>query len=242
MFNDDCFNVFHNIDDKSVDMILCDLPYGTTRNKWDIPLPFDKLWKEYERIIKDNGAIVLFSAEPFTSKLILSNEKLFRYDLIWHKPLGVGFLNANRMPLRNHENICVFYKKMPTYNPQFTYIDGEKERTVEYKRKQSPNYGKIATEGVRTITNKRNPTSIIFGHTNAGKKDHPTAKPVKLMEYLIKTYTNEGDIVLDNCAGTGATALAAIRTNRKALVIEREKEYFERLKEKVNNALQYSYI
>lgn len=226
----DCLELMKEIDDKSIDIILCDLPYGvTSQNKWDVIIPFDKLWKQYERIIKDNGAIVLTAMQPFTSMLIMSNLKLFRYEWIWEKNKSTGFLNAKKMPLKNHENIVVFYKKLPTYNPQKT--TGHKPVNSYTKHTtDGSNYGKTKqgiTGGGQT---DRYPTTIqkfsVVNNDNSGNnKYHPTQKPVEMFEYLIKTYSNEGDIVLDNCMGSGTTIIAALNTNRRYIGIEKEKGY-----------------
>lgn len=230
----DCLELMKDISDKSIDMILCDLPYGTTRNKWDSVIPLDKLWKQYERIIKENGAIVLFSAEPFTSLLITSNMQRFRYDLIWAKTQGSDFLNANRKPLRSHENICVFYKKQPTYNPQKTEGKPYKAKSGETT---SSNFGKFnGNHHTENKDGKRCPLTVLnfSGEHNNGKQ-HPTQKPVALLEYLIKTYTNEGDVVLDNCMGSGSTCVACVNTNRNYIGFEKEPKYFEIAKERLND-------
>lgn len=225
LYRGDCLEKMRNIDSNSIDMILCDPPYGTTRNKWDSVIPLDKMWDEYKRIIKDNGAIVLFSSEPFTSELILSNLKMFRYDLIWAKTQGSDFLNANRKPLKAHENILVFYKHLPTYNKQYWYSTPYK--CANKKRTHSSNYGtystKVGSEG--SEDGKRYPLSVL--KFNSEKGLHPTQKPVALLEWLIKTYTNENDIVLDNCMGSGSTGVACINTNRKFIGIELDDKYFD---------------
>jgi site-specific DNA-methyltransferase (adenine-specific) len=224
-----CFEWLPQIEDKSIDMILCDLPYGTTQNKWDSVLPLDLLWKEYERIIKVNGAIVLFSAEPFTSQLINSNLKNFRYDLIWEKSHAVGFLNARRMPMRKHENICVFYKKLPTYNPQIEDKPVENIRPITTKNRLTSNYGSFDEGNHRTIpVDKTYPKSILkISNESKTETKHPTQKPVKLCEWLINTYTNESETILDNCLGSGTTAVACINTNRNFIGIEKEWDYCE---------------
>jgi len=216
----DCLEGMKLIPDKSIDMILCDLPYGTTRNKWDSVIPLDKLWKQYERVIKDNGAIVLTSQQPFTTKLIQSNIKLFRYEWIWHKSTKTGFLNAHRQPLKNHETICVFYKKLPNYQPQT-----DKCEKINRRGKIGTNYMEnYANEYIQKEENY--PTSIIFFKSES-KPLHPTQKPVQLFEYLIKTYTKEGDIILDNCIGSGTTAIAATISHRRWLGFEIEPKYIE---------------
>lgn len=218
----DCLEGMKLIPDKSIDMILCDLPYGTTQNKWDTLIDLERLWEQYNRIIKDNGAIVLTASQPFTSILVNSNPKLFKYDMTWDKKQITGFLNAKKMPLRKHEDILVFYKKLPTYNPQFTF--GE---AYEIKRKHSTsNYGS-QTENATKSDGRRYPTSILEVPQIREKGGHPTQKPVKLFEWLIKTYTNENDIVLDNCLGAGTTAIACEINNRRWVGFETESEYVE---------------
>lgn len=225
----DCLELMKDIDDKSIDMILCDLPYGTTRNKWDSIIPLDKLWQQYERIIKDNGCIALFAQTPFDKVLGVSNLKLLKYEWIWQKDNGTGFLNAKKMPLKLHENILIFYKKSPIYNPQM------RKGFKPYSQKSgrgSDNYG----EQIRVITNNngnRYPVDILEFKRDKDKL-HPTQKPVALLEYLIKTYTNENDIVLDNCMGSGSTGKACQNTNRNFIGIELDKHYFQIAKERLN--------
>ena len=229
----DCLEVMKDIPDESIDMILCDLPYGTTRNKWDSIIPLDKLWNEYERIIKDNGAIVLFSQMPFTAELTHSNLKLFKYEWIWEKDNGTGFLNAKKMPLKIHENILVFYKKLPTYNPQM------RTGFKPYKCKQgrhSTNYGLYEQGHITESNGERYPIDIIEFKKDSGL--HPTQKPVALLEYLIKTYTNEGDVVLDNCMGSGSTGVACVNTNRDFIGIELDEKYFNIAKERINKMIE----
>ena len=224
----DCLEIMKDIPDKSIDMILCDLPYGTTRNKWDSIIPLDKLWEQYERIIKENGAIILFSQMPFTAELTHSNLKLFKYEWIWEKDNGTGFLNAKKMPLKIHENILVFYKKLPTYNPQM------RTGFKPYKCKQgrhSTNYGLYEQGHITESNGERYPIDIIEFKKDSGL--HPTQKPVALLEYLIKTYTNEGDLVLDNCMGSGSTGVACINTNRNFIGIELDEKYFEIAKQRI---------
>jgi site-specific DNA-methyltransferase (adenine-specific) len=220
------------IPDRSVDMILCDLPYGTTACKWDTIIPFDKLWAQYERVIKDNGAIVLTASQPFSSALIMSNPKLFKYEWIWDKVKATNMLNAAHQPLRRHEGVYVFYKKKPTYNPQkITNPNGVEGRAkYAYKRTNEggETVGEIKNGGVSKgyEPDKLLPTSIqVFPKDS--KPVHPTQKPVALFEYLIRTYTNEGDIILDNCMGSGTTAVAALNTNRKFIGFETEPAYIE---------------
>lgn len=227
IYNEDCLEGMKRIPDKSVDMILCDLPYGTTNCSWDIIIiPFEKLWKQYNRIIKDNGAIVLTGAEPFSSHLRLSNLKLYKYDWIWDKVKGTGFLNAKKQPMRNHEIVSVFYKNQPTYNPQKT--SGHNLKTsFRSSEHQTDVYGEMKQDYTYSST-ERYPRSIqIFNTDTQNSSLHPTQKPVALFEYLIKTYTNKGNTVLDNCIGSGTTAIAAINTKRNFIGFELDKEYFE---------------
>lgn len=230
----DCLEVMREIPDKSVDMILCDLPYGTTRNKWDSVIPLEPLWAEYERIIKDNGAIVLTAQTPFDKVLGASNLRLLRYEWIWEKSQGTGHLNAKKMPLKNHENVLVFYKNLPTYNPQMV---GEEKRTVRRSGRQSKttNYGKFI-EHAESYYVGRYPVTVQKVAKENGT-EHPTQKPVALFEYLIRTYTNEGETVLDNCLGSGTTAVAAINTNRNFIGIEREPDYVAIAQRRIDEAL-----
>ena len=228
----DCLVEMDKIADKSVDMILCDLPYGTTACKWDSVIPFEPLWKHYERIIKDNGAIVLTASQPFTSAMIMSNPKLFKYEWIWRKNSGSGFGNANRMPLKEHESCLVFYKKQPLYNAQRCERKGGGASRVKYgfkDRKDSPHFSTGKDKGYRTPD--RLPGSVI--DVNVEKGLHPTQKPVLLMEYLIKTYTNEGETVLDNCMGSGSTGVACKKTGRHFIGIEKDEKYFEIAKNRI---------
>jgi len=233
IYNMDCLEGMRFIEDKSIDLILCDLPYGTTNCEWDNIIPFDKLWEQYKRIIKDNGAIVLTASQPFTTKLIASNIKWFRYEWIWKKGNHVtGFPNAWRMPLKNHENILVFYRKLPTYHPQG--LMEIKPKTV--KRKPSMQVlGKNNYTLLRphTVKYKNFPKSVIEFPRD---KDtfHPTQKPVALFEYIIKTYTNEGEVVLDNCMGGFTTAVACDNTNRKWIGFELDREYCGKGKDRIN--------
>lgn len=219
----DCLELMKKIPDGSVDMILCDLPYGTTKNKWDNVIPFDSLWTQYERIIKDNGAVVLFCDGLFTANLIKSNVRMWRYNLIWDKQRGCDFLNANVKPLKSHEDIAVFYKKKPIYNKQVWY-------STPYKRTKngslSDNYGDRKEAWSESTDGARNPLTIL-SFARDGDRSHPTQKPVALLEYLIKTYTNEGDIVLDNCMGSGSTCIAAVNTNRHYIGFELDEKYFQ---------------
>ena len=218
----DCLELMKDIPDKSIDLILCDLPYGTTQCKWDSIIPFDKLWTHYNRIIKDNGAIVLFGSEPFSSVLRMSNIKNYKYDWVWEKEQGTNQLNAKIQPLRKHENICVFYKKQPTYNPQMEegapYTINRNTQTELYNA-QKP------SSTVNTGT--RYPTTVLKFNRELKNRLHPTQKPVALLEYLIKTYTNESDIVLDNCMGSGSTGVACKNTNREFIGMELDEKYYK---------------
>lgn len=212
IYNEDCLQGMKRIPDGSIDAIICDLPYGTTENKWDTIIPFDELWAQYKRVIKPNGAIVLFSQQPFTTKLIMSNIDMFRYEWIWHKHAATGFLNANKMPLKAHENICVFYKKLPTYNPQKTKVTSRVTMGRTHKeRLSSTNYGKCCVRMPWIEDGTRFPRDVVkfdrdkefYNSYKKNKGLHPTAKPVDLVAYLVRTYTNPGETVLDNCIGGG---------------------------------------
>ena len=227
----DCLELMKDIPDKSINLILCDLPYGTTRNNWDEVIPFDKLWAQYNRIIKDNGAILLFGQGKFFINLVNSNMKMYRYDLVWDKELISGFLNAKRMPLRRHEQIAVFYKHLPTYNPQFTEGKPLHSKGTSYKEKEltNNNYGDFKpADDDRAGSTEKYPTSIMkFQKPHPSVCVHPTEKPVALLEYLVKTYTNEGDTVLDNCMGSGSTGVACKNTNREFVGIELDEKYYK---------------
>lgn len=248
----DCLEIMKDIPDGSVDMILCDLPYGTTACKWDSVIPFDKLWAQYERIIKENGAIVLTAAQPFTSALVMSNPKLFRYELIWEKSRPTNSFMRKTQPLRYHENIVIFSKstahnmskKPMKYYPQMLQKDESKKRTprnvTEHTLKDSV-YGENRTlkvdDGTRSMADDVYPKSVMLFHRDSNAGLHPTQKPVALFEYLIKTYTNEGETVLDNCIGSGTTAIACMNTNRNFIGIEKEKEYVDIANERINQSL-----
>lgn len=241
----DCLELMNDIPDKSIDMILCDLPYGCLNKsnplaKWDSIVPFEKLWEQYERIVKNNGIVVLFGNGMFTAELMLSNKKMWRYNLVWDKVAKTGFLNSKKMPLRQHEDICVFYKKLPVYNPQMSKCELHKRNHSKGNGKhQNTNqcYGKFI-ETPTIISDEKYPTSIISvskEHCN-GKFYHPTQKPVALLEYLIKTYTNEGETVLDNCMGSGSTGTACLNTNRNFIGMEIDEKYFEIAKKRIEEA------
>lgn len=237
LIHGDCLEKMKDIPDKSIDMICCDLPYGTTANKKDIRLDFNSLWDEYNRTIKDNGCIALFGQGLFYIDLVNSNRKIFRYDLVWNKVLTSGFLNAKKMPLRQHEQIAIFYKKLPTYNPQFKQGKPLHSKGTNYKNKEikNQNYGKFnhTNDNRKGLTDKY-PTSILnFPKPHPSISKHPTQKPVALLEYLIKTYTNENDVVLDNCMGSGSCGVACKNLNRNFIGIELDKNYFEIAKERI---------
>lgn len=246
LYHGDCLELMGGIADGSVDLILCDLPYGVLNKRnpaarWDCVLPFDKLWAHYERIIKPNGAIVLFAQGMFTARLMMSNSKLWKYNLVWKKGDGVtGFLNANRMPMRNHEDICVFYKKLPTYNPQFTKGETNHARGGAdngYKatgNAQNRCYGGFKNTPT-TFTTDKYPKSVI-NFEKCRKFRHPNEKPVDLLRYLIRTYSNESDIVLDNTMGSGSTCVAAVLENRRYIGIEKMQEYYDIAVERVSEA------
>lgn len=226
LFCGDCLEVMKNIENESIDLILCDLPYGVTRNKWDVVIPFDKLWEQYNRIIKKNGAVILFGSQPFTTMLISSNMKNFRYCLVWEKNKFSDFLNAKRKPMKTNEDICVFYKNQPTYNVQYWYSTPyERWNTQEAVNKQT-NYGSHK-KNVAKSDGKRLPTTVLK-FNRVERPDHPTQKPVDLLEWIIKSYSNEGDNVLDNCMGIGSTGKAAKNLNRNFVGIELNKEYYDK--------------
>jgi site-specific DNA-methyltransferase (adenine-specific) len=232
----DCLKLMNYIDNNSINMILCDLPYGTTQCKWDIIIPFDILWKQYERIIKDNGVIVLTGSQPFTSLLICSNLKLFKYCWVWEKSQAVGHLNAYKMPMKNTEDICVFYKNLPKYNPQIELKYKNNIRTEEKKaRNNSECYGNHYKMSERKIAQDKTLPKTIIKFNNCQEHLHPTQKPILLFEYLIKTYTNENDLILDNCAGSGTTGIACLNTNRNYIMIEKDEKYFNIINDRIKN-------
>ncbi len=221
LFNGDCLELMGNIEDKSVDMVLCDLPYGTTKCKWDIHIPFEELWSQYSRIVKDNGAVVLFAKQPFTTQIISSNIKDFKYCLIWKKDNHDNPTQAKRRFLNITEDICVFYKSQCTYNPQGlvplnkVVKQGRGESLSQLNPRQCAYYQEFTNYPRNILEFKRDKPNV-----------HPTQKPVALLEYLIKTYTNDGDLVLDNCMGSGSTGVACVNTNRRFIGIEKEQKYF----------------
>ena len=237
----DCLEIMKEIPSKSIDAIICDLPYGTTNCKWDTVIPLDKLWFEYERIIKDNGAIVLNASQPFTSALVMSNPKIFKYEWIWQKSHATGHLNSKKQPLRQHESVCVFYKKQCTYNPQMidkTYLD---KRTKSGADVDADVYNKFNKVERQIPVTKGYPKTIQYFATpfkggEGGK--HPTQKPLSLVEYLIRTYTNKGDTILDNTMGSGTTMVACKKLGRNGIGIEKEEKYFKIAQERVNSFAQ----
>lgn len=243
----DCLELMKQIPDKSVDAIICDLPYevlnkGNKHAQWDKMLPLDKLWEQYNRVIKDNGAIILFGQGMFTAQLMMSKPKMWRYNLIWDKNAPTGFLNANRMPLRSHEDILVFYKNTPTYNPQMTKCEPHKRNHGKGSMKGTSTnrcYGNFL-DLPTTISDEKFPKSIITIPKEhcVGKFFHPTQKPVALLEYLIKTYSNEGDTILDNTMGSGSTGVACVNTGRKFVGIELDKGYFDIAEKRIMEAIK----
>lgn len=236
IYNEDCLIGMDKIDDKSIDMILCDLPYGTTKCKWDIVIPFDKLWKQYKRVIKDNGAILLFGKQPFTSDLVNSNRDMYRYELIWEKTRAGNSMQVKKQPSAIHENIEVFYKKQPTYNDLKFKVDEkyiDKRKSIRDSFYKSEHYSGVMKR--KADDGMRHPQSILPFNSVWHTGMHPTEKPVELFEWLIKSYTNEGDVVLDNCIGSGTTAIACINTNRNYIGFEKENNYYEMCLERINH-------
>lgn len=236
LYNGDCLEIMKDIPNKSIDMILCDLPYGTTACKWDNILPFELLWKQYNRIIKDTGAIVLFGNEPFSSHLRLSNIKNYKYDWKWIKTKPSGHLNAKKQPLRSYEDIMVFYKKQCIYNPQgLIYGEFDNNRKWRNNKEKCEVFGK---EKNFEVSNAKGYPKNLLSYSNPNNKlVHPTQKPVDLLEYLIKTYTNEGETILDNCMGSGSTGVACVNTGRNFIGIELDKKYFKIAESRINEAL-----
>lgn len=235
IFEGDCIEVLNKIPDQFVNLILCDLPYGTTQNRWDSVIDLEQLWHHYKRIIKPKGAIVLTAQGVFTAKLILSNEEWFKYKIVWEKSKSTNFLNAKKQPLRKHEDICVFYNKPPTYNPQMS--DGLPYDKGTRKNQLSGSYGDFSPVHVKS-TGKRYPSDIVYFKTAESEPErsvwHPTQKPVGLGRYLIKTYSNEGDVVLDNAFGSGSFLVAAAMEKRKFIGIEINEQTNQFKKEQVD--------
>lgn len=222
----DCLRIMKSIPDNSIDMVMCDLPYGTTQNKWDSVIPLDKLWKEYNRIVKPNGAIVLTSQGVFTAKLILSNEKMFKYKIVWEKSKPTNFLNAKKQPLRKHEDVCIFYKKQPLYVPQMKV--GTPYNKGVRKNQLSGSYGDFKPVEVKS-EGERYPTDIVYFKTaeSEGEVFHPTQKPIELGRYFIRTFTKENEVVLDNTCGSGSFIVAAVLEGRNFIGIELNEESFQ---------------
>jgi len=235
LIHGDCLEKMKDIPDKSIDMILCDLPYGTTACKWDVVIPFEPLWEQYKRVIKPKGAIVLFGSQPFTSVMVTSNVRMFKYEWIWDKCRPSGFQIAKYRPMMRHENVLVFCKGTPVYNRQMVLRDKPVKGRVVSSSDSSPlKY----SDGKQRVYTHKNPQSILAFNKGAdGKYVHPTQKPVELCEYLIKTYTNEGETVLDNCMGSGSTGIACINTNRNFIGIEKDDKYFEIAKKRIKEHL-----
>lgn len=239
----DCLVEMKSIPDKSVDMILCDLPYGTTACKWDTIIPFEPLWEQYERIIKGNGAIVLFAGEPFTSKLILSNINLFRQKLTWLKTRPTNVFNAKKQFMNWTEDICIFYKTLPTFNPQMR-TDGVFTGAKVQRNNHDRSNGTLGKTGEKKDYVHESNGGLFYPKTvleysnvhNGGKGLHPTQKPVALLEYLIKTYSNEGETILDNTMGSGSTGVACVNTNRNFIGIELNEEYFKIAERRIEEA------
>ena len=226
VFEGDCLDVMDSLPDSCVDMVLCDLPYGTTQNNGDSVIPLEELWKRYNRIVKENGAIVLTAQGIFTAKLILSNEKYYKYTIIWEKSKSTNFLNAKKQPLRKHEDVCVFYRKQPTYNPQMSI---GKSYTKGIRKDQfTGSYGDFNAVLVENKSGLRYPTDIVYFKTpeseGKGTVWHPTQKPVELGRYLIRTFSNPGDIILDNTSGSGSFLVAALLEKRNFIGIEKNKD------------------
>lgn len=236
----DCLEVMKDIEDKSIDMILCDLPYGTTACKWDTIIPFEPLWEHYKRIIKDNGAIVLTASQPFTSMLVMSNPKMFKYSWIYKKRCSSNFAQAKYSPMKEHEDVLVFGNGKVNYYPIKEERQGSGADRVKHNFNATKS-GEFTSIGsaLPNPTELRYPSSVQeFNNRASGDRGfHPTQKPVPLFEYLIKTYTNEGDIVLDNCAGSGTTGVACINTNRKYILIEKEEKYYNTCMQRTSEAL-----
>lgn len=224
----DCLQLLPLIDPQSITLILCDLPYGTTQNSWDSVIPLEPLWEQYQRILKPNGVVALTASQPFTSQLVMSAPDWFRYEWIWRKNNATGHLNAHRMPMKEHESVLIFSKESTTYNPQGLQLFAKKTR----RGGNGDNYGKSGTENFQQWTNY--PRSIIEFATDTSKS-HPTQKPVALFEYLIRTYTIENELVLDNCCGSGTTGVACINTGRRYIQFEKDLTYFEIAKKRLES-------
>lgn len=233
LYHGNCLDLLPTLPDKSVDMVLCDLPYGTTQCKWDIVIPFEPLWEQYLRVAKEDAAIVLHGAQPFTSALIMSQLKLFKYEWVWEKTHPTGHLNAKKMPMKAHENILVFYCKLPVYNPQKT--SGHVRKTAVKRRDATPVYGDQDFIELPYSSTERYPRSVLtFPSDKQRSALHPTQKPLALAEYLVHTYTNPGATVLDNCMGSGTTGVACRKLGRRFIGMELDKAYFEIAKQRIH--------
>ncbi|EQA61405.1 DNA-methyltransferase [Leptospira alexanderi] len=240
LYHGDCFKIFPKILNKSVQLILTDLPYGITNCEWDKVLDLSSLWKEYERVLKENGAVVLTANHPFTTKLINSNPKWFRYELIWYKTKASGFLLAKKMPIKSHENILVFYKRSPIFNPQKYTIDPKFQKKGKSNMKQYSNVFNLSgpkhVEYQYLDIGERFADSVLCFPSEMAKGMHPTQKPLRLMRFLIKSFSNPGDLVLDNCMGSGTTGVACIETERGFIGVEKEKKFYELAKKRIQKA------
>lgn len=237
----DCLELMENIPDNSVDMILCDLPYQRTQCEWDIMISLGKLWNQYNRITKERTPIVLFGIEPFSSMLRMSNLSMYKYDWVWDKVRGTGFLNSKKQPMRNHEFVHVFYKKQCLYNPQITH-GHQLKQSNKSKELQSDVYGKTA-KNCKYSSTSRYPRSIQVFSTDTQKSAlHPTQKPIALCEYLIKTYTNENDLVLDNCMGSGTTGVACTNLNRRFIGMELDNEFYNTAVTRIESLVNHESI
>ena len=236
LFNGDCLKIMSTLPPKSIDMVLCDLPYQMTANRWDVMIPFDELWKRYDRVCSDNAVIALFGSQPFSSLMVANNLKMFRHEWIWIKNRGSNFANTAREPMKEHEHILIFSKGKWTYNKQMQKRSANGAERAKYNVKfesKSDNYREFEPREKNDIGLLRVPSS--WQKFNVENGLHPTQKPVGLCEYLIRTYTNEGDIVMDNCMGSGTTGIACINTNRNFVGIELDEKYFEAAKNRINS-------
>jgi site-specific DNA-methyltransferase (adenine-specific) len=230
VFNEDCYETAIRVPDQKIGLLLQDPPFGVTQNEWDVCPDFGKMWPQWLRICKENAAMIFFASQPFASQIILSKPEYFRYDLIWYKPLGTGFLNANKMPLRNHESLLIFYRKLPTYNPQMGY--GLRKTGKRRHNRVGTNYGKFSTQNAESKFDDRGtryPQSVIHvsNGDNTTENQHPTQKPIELIRYLIQTYSNPGDCIFDGYLGSFTTAIAAYLEDRHFIGSELNQEYFE---------------
>lgn len=240
IFNGDCLDVMKKIPDSSVDCVICDLPYGSSHNRWDVVIPFNELWEQYLRIGKETAPYILFGQGIFYVDLVNSNRRMFKYDLVYDKKLVTGFLNAKRMPLRRHEQIAVFYRKQPVFNPQFTEGQPLHGRGSKYMDEEmvNNNYNSFKPlDDVRKGSTQKYPTSLLeFKKPHPSVTKHPTEKSIELLEWLVRSYTNAGDAVLDNCMGAGSTGIACINTGRNFIGIEKDTGYFRIAEERLEEA------